>query len=100
MVELRGYKLRGKWALGKLKKTEKEWLLLKEKDEYVSSDSTLPPESVLSGLTVEELKAGADRAAPIVRELTRLHAPRRTVTAQKAAPMLAESREQAFPKDG
>src|SRR5882762_367781 len=27
--ELRGYKLRGRWTLIKLKKTEKEWLLIK-----------------------------------------------------------------------
>src|SRR2546429_4796163 len=58
LFELQGYKLKGKWTLVKLKKGEKEWLLIKEKDAYVSADSALPPESVLSGLTVEELKAG------------------------------------------
>src|SRR5207245_1323899 len=52
LFELRGYKLHGKWTLVKLKKGEKEWLLIKEKDGYVSKDGALPPESVLSGLTV------------------------------------------------
>src|SRR5216110_2722785 len=71
LFELHGYKLKGKWTLVKLKKGEKEWLLIKEKDGYVSADSALPPESVLSALTVEE-----------------------------AEPMLAETREQPFSKPG
>jgi len=100
LFELRGYKLRGKWTLVKLKKGEKEWLLIKEKDAYVSGDSELPPESVLSGLTVEELKAGKDRAAPVLKELARLKAPRRAVTVAEAEPMLAETREQPFSKPG
>src|SRR5207249_9067970 len=57
-------------------------------------------ESVLSGLTVEELKAGKDRAAPVVKELQRRKAPRRAVTLEEAAPMLAETREQPFSKAG
>src|SRR2546430_4637017 len=92
LFELHGYKLKGKWTLVKLKKGEKEWLLIKEKDSFVTTDSSppLPPESVLSGLTVEELKAGKDRAAPVVKELQRRKAPRRAVTLEEAAPMLAE----------
>jgi bifunctional non-homologous end joining protein LigD len=100
LFELRGYKLHGRWTLVKLKKGEKEWLLIKEKDGYVAQDSALPPESVLSGLTVEELKAGKDRAAPVVKELARLKAPRRRVAAAEAEPMLAETREQPFSKPG
>src|SRR5213592_2068131 len=102
LFELHGYKLKGKWTLVKLKKGEKEWLLIKEKDSFVTTDSSppLPPESVLSGLTVEELKAGKDRAAPVVKELQRLKAPRRAVTLDEAGPMLAETREQPFSKAG
>src|SRR5216110_3467240 len=100
LFELQGYKLKGKWTLVKLKKGEKEWLLIKEKDTYVSADSALPPESVLSGLTVEELKAGEDRAAPVLKALARLKAPRRAVTVAEAEPMLAETREQPFSKPG
>ena len=100
LFELRGYKLKGRWTLVKLKKGEKEWLLIKEKDGYVSDSSELPPESVLSGLTVEELKAGKDRAGPVVKELQRLKAPRRAVTLEEAGPMLAETREQPFTKPG
>src|SRR6058998_2863572 len=100
LFELQGYKLKGRWTLVKLKKGEKEWLLIKEKDGYVSADSALPPESVLSGLTVEELKAGKDRAAPVLKELGRIKAPRRAVTVDEAEPMLAETREQPFSKPG
>src|SRR6266567_249944 len=100
LFELYGYKLKGKWTLVKLKKGEKEWLLIKEKDAYVSADSALPPESVLSGLTVQELKAGKDRAAPVLKALARLKAPRRAVTVAEAEPMLAETREQPFSKPG
>src|SRR5216117_607106 len=100
LFELQGYKLKGKWTLLKLKKGEKEWLLIKEKDGYVSADSALPPESVLSGLAVEELKAGKDRAAPVLKTLARLKAPRRALTVEEAEPMLAETREQPFSKPG
>src|SRR5213594_1273975 len=100
LFELHGYKLKGKWTLVKLKKGEKEWLLIKEKDGYVSTDGALPPESVLSGLTVEELKEGKDRAEPIKKELARLKAPQRVVRVEEAEPMLAETREQPFTKAG
>ncbi|HVH08583.1 MAG TPA: non-homologous end-joining DNA ligase, partial [Gemmatimonadales bacterium] len=100
LFELWGYKLRGKWTLVKLKKGEKEWLLIKEKDAYVAADGALPPESVLSGLTVEELRAGPGRAAPVAKELARWKAPRRAVALDEAEPMLAEPREQPFSKPG
>src|SRR5581483_10366121 len=77
LFELYGYKLRGRWTLVKLVKSEKDWLLIKERDAYAAAESALPPQSVLSGLTVEELSAGADRSAPVVRALERLKAPRR-----------------------
>src|SRR5881397_275838 len=100
LFELRGYKLHGKWTLVKLKKGEKEWLLIKEKDGYVADDGALPPQSVLSGLTVEELKAGANRAAPALELLARLKAPRRAVRPEEAEPMLAETRERPFTRAG
>ena len=59
LFELRGYKLHGKWTLVKIKKGDKEWLLIKERDAYASAQGRCPPEeSVLSGLSVEDLKAG------------------------------------------
>ena len=101
LFELHGYKLKGLWTLVKIKKSQKDWLLIKERDGEVSENGAdFPPNSVLSGLTVEELKAGADRAGPIREELLRLKVPRRVVTLSAAAPMLAETREGPFTKDG
>jgi bifunctional non-homologous end joining protein LigD len=100
LFELKGYKLRGKWTLVKLKKGVKEWLLIKEKDAYADPDTTYSGESVLSGMTVEELRAAKDRAAPLKKELEKLGAPRRPVRVADTELMLAETREQAFSKAG
>jgi len=100
LFELKGYKLRGKWTLVKLKKGVKEWLLIKERDEWAGPDRVPPAESVLSGLKVEDLKAGEDRGEAIRRELTRLGAPRRPVDSKTAKLMLAESADRAFSRAG
>ena len=101
LFELHGYKLKGLWTLVKIKRAAKEWLLIKERDGEVSENGAdFPPNSVLSGLTVEELKAGADRAGPIRDELATLKVPRRVVTPTDAEPMLAETREGPFTKEG
>ncbi len=101
LFELRGYKLRGVWTLVKIKKGVKEWLLIKERDAYVSTTGDdFPAGSVLSGLTVEELKNGADKAAKLRAELKRLKAPQRDVKAEDVPPMLAETREEPFSRAG
>jgi bifunctional non-homologous end joining protein LigD len=100
LFELKGYKLKGVWTLVKIKRGEKEWLLIKERDGEVKKDAPFPEESVLSGVTVEDLKAGGDRAAPIRKELAKLKAPARAVRVEDAQPMLAETREGPFTKAG
>jgi len=101
LFELRGYKLRGVWTLVKIKKSVKDWLLIKERDAYVSTNgATFPPGSVLSGLTVEELRDGSKKAAQLVAELKKLKAPLRAVRAEDVAPMLAETREEPFSRAG
>jgi bifunctional non-homologous end joining protein LigD len=101
LFELEGYKLHGLWTLVKLKKSEKDWLLIKERDAWASAEpDAFPPESVLSGLTVEELGAGGDRSEAIRRELVRLGAPRRPVDGGSVKLMLAESAERAFSREG
>ena len=101
LFELRGYKLHGVWTLVKIKKGVKEWLLIKERDGYVSTDGDqFPPGSVLSGLTVEELRDGERKTAKLVAELKRLRAPRRVVRAEDVPPMLAETREEPFSRAG
>ena len=99
LFELKGYKLHGRWTLIKLKKTEKEWLLIKERDEYVSTEP-YSNESVLSGLTNDELQNAKQRAEPIKKELETLGAPKRAVRVEDTELMLAETREEPFTKDG
>ncbi|MGH7674197.1 MAG: DNA polymerase ligase N-terminal domain-containing protein, partial [Gemmatimonadales bacterium] len=101
LFDLRGYKLRGRWTLVKIKKGVKDWLLIKERDGYVSTDGeTFEQGSVLSGLTVEELRDDAGPAARVRAQLKRLDAPRRVVRAEDAEPMLAETRERPFSRAG
>ena len=100
LFELKGYKLRGKWTLVKLKKGVKEWLLIKEKDQYADPEQPYSDESVLSGMTVEELRAAKDRAAPIKQDLEKLGAPKRVVRVADTELMLAETREEPFSKAG
>jgi bifunctional non-homologous end joining protein LigD len=87
-VELRGLKLRGRYALVKLAKSGEgsvrdarvkgrgdEWLLFKKADEHSSKERKLVeelPRSVLSGLTVEELEhADAIGDAHVARAFAR-----------------------------
>src|SRR5947208_13294113 len=99
LFELKGYKLHGRWTLIKLKKTEKEWLLIKERDEYVSTEP-YSNESVLSGLTNDELRDAKQRAEPIKKELEKLGAPKRALRVEDTELMLAETRAEPFTKDG
>jgi bifunctional non-homologous end joining protein LigD len=101
LFEFQGYKLRGAWTLVKIKKAEKEWLLIKERDGYVSTDPDVyPQDSILSGLTVEQLKHGETPGAQVIAELTQAGAPRRRVHAGDVSVMLAESRDTPFSRSG
>ncbi len=101
LFELRGYKLRGRWTLVKIKKAEKEWLLIKERDQYVKSPGDVfPEESVLSGLTVEEVAKGTRHVSELKTALAQAGAPKERVDVKKAGLMLAETREEAFTKKG
>ncbi len=101
LFNLEGYKLRGRWTLVKIKREEKEWLLIKERDGYVADPGDEWPEgSVLSGLTVEQLGENADPAAAIRKDLEKRKVPRRRLSLDDAKPMLAESKEEPFDKKG
>lgn len=101
LFEFKGYKLHGKWTLVKIKKSEKDWLLIKERDAWAKSPAEeLPQESVLSGLTVEDWKAGRTPADVLRQELIRLEVPRGVVEAGLVDVMLAEPSDEVFAKDG
>ena len=57
---LRGRKLRGSWTLVKTTRSPNEWLLIKHRDRYADPgrDVLAEDRSVLSGLTIDDLKAG------------------------------------------
>ncbi len=100
LFELKGYKLHGKWTLVKIKKSEKDWLLIKERDAWVKSPGDqFPEESVLSGLTVEEIKAGVTPGTRLHNALAEAGAVRQTLDVGSVKPMLAESQNEAFTRD-
>ena len=76
--ELFGFKLRGRWTLARMSGKEREWLLLKKADAYAGETEPTErfPESVLSGLTVEELRDGPGRVETLRKRLAELGAPR------------------------
>ena len=100
LFELKGYKLHGKWTLVKIKKSEKDWLLIKERDGFMKSPGDVfNEESVLSGLTVEEVKTGKTPATSIRKQLEGV-APAKPVDGRTAGVMLAEPRDDAFTQEG
>jgi len=101
LFEFRGYKLKGKWTLVKIKKSERDWLLIKERDAYMRSPGTnFPEESVLSGLTVEQVKEGRTPAGALREALEKSAAIRQRVDPRSVSATLAEPADKAFTRDG
>jgi bifunctional non-homologous end joining protein LigD len=95
-VELFGDKLRGRWTLARMGGKSKEWLMLKKADAFVSDEEATErfPESVLSGLTVEEVRDGSARLTALRARLA--DAPTGEVEATTQPVMLASLEDQAF----
>ena len=96
---LEGYKLRGEWILVRTKRGPNEWLLFKKKDAWAGKPGEPPPfgeESVLSGLTVEELKDGHRTADEIRARLVARDVPRRRIDPASHELMLAETADEPF----
>ena len=96
-LELRGEKLKGSFALVKTKEA-KQWLLIKHKDRFAAPRGAGPDaRSVLSGVVVEDLVSVPARRMPAQRlvpcgDVAKLPA--------KLAPMLAETADATFTRDG
>ncbi len=92
LFELHGHKLRGLWTLVKIKKSEKEWLLIKERDAWATKDGEQPwvDNSVFSGLLVEELKAGRDLRSEVRETLATSGAIAQDVTPKSVELMKAQ----------
>ena len=82
-LEIFGYKLRGRWTLARMSGKDKEWLLLKKADGAAVPPDAAElteryPQSVISGLTVEEMANASGRARRDPRAARRARrAPRR-----------------------
>jgi len=105
LFDLHGYKLRGRWTLVRTKRKggspQKEWLLMKKPDSWAAANgSGFSQESVLSGLTLDELVEGGGRGADLRAEIDRLRAPHRSVHARDVGLMLAETAERPFSRRG
>jgi DNA ligase D-like protein (predicted ligase) len=92
--------LRGAWSLVRLAKSQKDWLLIKERDAYVvrGGESNLSEASVLSGLTIEEVRDGSPRWAEVRAQVAKL--PPSPLRADQVQLMLAETRPQSFSEPG
>ncbi len=100
-VEIFGYKMRGRWTLARMSGKDRDWLLLKKAD-----GAALPPgatelierypQSVLSGLTVEEMADRPARLAAVGARLESLGAPRGEVDARAQPFTLATLAERPF----
>lgn len=110
--ELYGYKLRGAFTLvhtGKGKRGRSsgrgsnDWLLIKKRDEpteaFLASGEPLSGASVLSGLSIDELAAGAPRHRAVIAELAELGAPRRAIAPDACELMLCHTADAPFSSD-
>ena len=104
LFDLKGYKLRGRWTLVRTKGGEdNHWLLIKERDAYEDPEGgtgDYPDESILSGLTVEELGEGGDFGARIRERCEAAGAVAGEVRAEAVRVMHAESRAEPFSRAG
>ncbi len=101
---LRGEKMKGSWTLVRMQKSEKNWLLIKHRDAHAVPGGGLPDgeASVISGLTIEGLKAGRrppdgpDRLARLTSSPAAAAAPMPTTV----SPMLATLADAPFNDEG
>jgi bifunctional non-homologous end joining protein LigD len=107
LFDLRGYKLGGRWTLVRTRRprqTEpgREWLLIKKPDAHADPAGERPPseQSVMSGLTVEELGEAPERARRLREEVAQLGAPARRVDPKRVAPMLCRPIDAPFSDPG
>ena len=102
LFDLSGYKLKGRWTLFRTRRSEKDWLLMKKPDAHADTEggAPLPEASVLSNMTVEDLKEGKDPARRFRSALKRLGAARGPVDVESLEVMLARPRDEPFSRAG
>ena len=108
-VELHGFKLRGRWTLARMSGRAAgeegdgdNWLLLKKAGEGTGETELVDrfPQSVVTGLTVEETRDPDAVRAALRARLDELRAPTRAVDARAQEPMLATLGDAPFSRAG
>ncbi|MGH2405627.1 MAG: DNA ligase D [bacterium] len=97
-LEFFGHKMRGRWTLVRMSKSEKDWLLLKKADGAAAQEELIDryPQSVISGLTVTEIRDIPGKVEAIRKALKASGAPRRQVSARSQPFTLATLAEAPF----
>ena len=97
-VLLQGHKLHGAWML--VHTEDKNWLFMKKDDSFAdpAHDVLLEDRSVLSGLTIEDLKAGVQpkRKTELLIEPASTPGARESPMLRQLSPMLPSLTEKAF----
>jgi bifunctional non-homologous end joining protein LigD len=97
--ELRGFKLRGRFALVLTKRSDgdqRQWLLIKKPDAFAREQGSIleeAPESVFSGLTVEGLAGAGERARELEERARELGGVARPVEARGLTPSACSAEE-------
>jgi bifunctional non-homologous end joining protein LigD len=101
LFSLSGYKLHGQWTLVQMKKNPTEWLLIKKPDGWhrTEDDHEFNEQSILTGLTVEDLKTEDDRQERLREDLLAAGALERKVEVSSLNLMLARTAEAPFDDD-
>jgi bifunctional non-homologous end joining protein LigD len=101
-LELFGHKLGGRWTLVRTSRSEKDWLLLKKVDDAASDLDPLErwPRSVISGLTVQEMRDVPQWLAALRDHVAGLGAPRADLRATQVRHMLATLAMEPFSRPG
>jgi bifunctional non-homologous end joining protein LigD len=109
-IEMRGYKLRGAYTLVRTRgdhdrraDSRQQWLLIKKRDEFASEERDLlgeHPRSVLSGLTIEEIRDPLRIGREAAGELAQIGAPALKVPYTAASFPLSFAKILEHPFDG
>ena len=101
-LELFGHKLGGRWTLVRMSRSEKDWLLLKKVDAAAADIDAIErwPRSVITGLTVQEMRDAQAWLAGLRSLVDAKGAPKGDVRAASVKHMLATLTEKPFSRRG
>lgn len=97
-LEFFGHKMRGLWTLARMSNKEKDWLLLKKADSFAATEELIEryPQSVISGLTLEEIAHLPEKLTELRDYVRRIKAPKQKFSARGQSLMLATLQERPF----